>query len=111
MIRQPTTTVEKMTIPVARFRHVHVDIVGPLPPLPEGYTHLLTMIDRSTRCPEEVLLRETTDEAVLDAFKATWVALFGVPSILTTDRGVQFTSATWPFTLRPMGWWRGCTAR
>ena len=47
--RQPSTTVEKMDIPTARFSHVHVDIVGPLPPSREGYTHLLTMIDRSTR--------------------------------------------------------------
>ena len=66
---------------------MHMDIVGPLPPSREGYTHLLTMIDRSTRWPEAVLLRETTAEAVLDAFMAKWVATFGMPSILTTDRG------------------------
>ena len=59
------------------------------------YTHLLTMIDRSTRWPEAVLLRETTAEAVLDAFVAIWVARHGVPANLTSDRGVQFTSATW----------------
>ena len=68
---QPTTTVEKMDIPAARFSHVHVDIVGPLPPSREGYTHLLTMINRSTRWPEAVLLRDTTSEAFLDAFVAT----------------------------------------
>ena len=64
--RQPNTSVEKMEIPTARFSQVHVDIVGPLPPSRDGYTHLLTMIDRSTRWPEAVLLRETTAEAVLD---------------------------------------------
>ena len=53
------------------------------------------MIDRSTRWPEAVLLKETTVEAVLDALVATWVALFGVPANLTSDKGVQFTSATW----------------
>ena len=37
----------------------------------------------------------STAEAVLDAFVATWVACFCVPSIITTDKGVQFTSATW----------------
>ena len=49
-----------MEIPTARFSHVHVDIVGLLPPSRDGYTHLLTMIDRSTRWLEAVLLRETT---------------------------------------------------
>ena len=124
--RQPSTTVEKMEIPTARFSHVHVDIVGPLPPSREGYTHLLTMIDRSTRWPEAVLLWETTAEAVLDAFVATWVAHVGLPANLTSDRGVQFTSAMWTdwcakygvrhipttaFHPRPMAWWRGCTGR
>ena len=124
--RQPTTTVEKMAIPAARFSHVHVDIVGPLPPSREGYTHLLTMINRSTRWPEAVLLRETTTEAVLDAFMATCVARFGVPSILPQIEGysshqprglagaettVYSTSPPLPSTLRPMGWWRGCTGR
>ena len=36
------------------------------------------MIDTSTRWPEAVLLRETTAEAVLDAFVATRVARYGV---------------------------------
>ena len=81
MTRQPSTTVEKMDIPTARFSHVHVGIVGPLPPSREGYTHLF-MIDRSTRWPEAVLLRETTAEAVLDAFVATWVARYTVSSFL-----------------------------
>ena len=73
---------------------MHIDIVGPLPLSHEGYTHLLTMIDCSTRWPEAVLLRETTAEAALDAFVSTWVARYGMLANLTSDRGVQFTSAT-----------------
>ena len=83
-----------VAIPTTRFSHVHVYIIGLLPLSREGYTQLLTMIDRSTRLPEVVQLRETTVEAVLDAFVATWMARFDVPSGITTDRGVQFTSAT-----------------
>ena len=77
--RQPTT----MAIPAARFSHVHVDVVGPLRPSHAGQTHLLTMIDRSTRWSEAVLLRETTAEAVMDAFVAMWVACFGMPCVIT----------------------------
>nr|VZI43258.1 unnamed protein product [Spirometra erinaceieuropaei] len=34
--------------PDARFSHVHLDVVGPLPPS-TGFTHLLTCVDRYTR--------------------------------------------------------------
>ena len=65
--RQPTTTVDKMAIPAARFSHVHMDIGGPLPPSSKVYTHLLIMVDRSTRWLEAVLLRDANAEVVLDA--------------------------------------------
>jgi IS30 family transposase len=76
----------------ARFSHVHIDM-GLLPTTPEDYTHLLTMIDRTTRWPEVVQLCTTSAVECADAFAAMWVARFGVPAQITTDRGTQFT--TW----------------
>ena len=72
--------------------HVHIDIVGPLPPS-GGFTHLLTMIDRTTNWPEYCLLSDTCSCAL--GFVSTWVARFGSPSILTSDRGSQFTLEVW----------------
>ena len=92
---QPTTTVTKMEIPQRRFSHVHVDLVGPMPISRAGHRYLLTMIDRSTRWFEAVPLGDMTAELVLDTFVATWVARFGVPERVTTDRGTQFTSSLW----------------
>ena len=89
------TEIQKINIPATRFSHVHVDLVGPWPPSSAGHTHILTVIDRSTRWPEACPLGETTAEAVLDAFIDTWVARFGMPARVTTDRGPQFSSATW----------------
>uniref|UniRef100_A0AAV2JZV2 Gypsy retrotransposon integrase-like protein 1 n=1 Tax=Knipowitschia caucasica TaxID=637954 RepID=A0AAV2JZV2_KNICA len=43
------------SVPERRFEHVHVDLVGPFPPS-RGFTHLLTMVDRTTRWPEAVPL-------------------------------------------------------
>ena len=76
-----------VAIPKTRFSHMHIYIIGLLPLLCEGYTHLLTMIDRSNRWPEAFLLRETTAETLLDAFVATWVARFGVPTNITSRQG------------------------
>ncbi len=78
--------------PDARFDHVHIDLVGPLPTC-QGFTYLLTMVDRFSRWPEAVPITDLSAETVARAFVARWVATFGVPAIVTTDRGSQFESA------------------
>ena len=89
------TPVERIAIPQQRFSHVHVDVVGPLPVARDGQRYLLSMIDRSTRWFEMVPLKTATAEVILDAFVLNWVARFGVPMHVTTDRGAVFTSGTW----------------
>jgi transposase InsO family protein len=89
------TQVQPIQLPVKRFSHVHIDIVGPLPASPGGCTHLLTMVDRSTRWAEAVPLVNTSTSSCAAAFFNSWVSRFGVPATLTSDRGVQFTSAVW----------------
>ncbi len=87
--RYPRAPPGTFSTPDARFDHVHVDIVGPLPPS-QGYTYLLTCVDRFTRWPEAVPIQNIAAETVAQAFIATWVAHFGTPSTVTTDRGSQF---------------------
>ena len=71
-----------------------MDLVGPLPPS-RGFTHLLTAVDRTSRWVEAVPLTSTTAADCVAAFSLAWVARHGVPEVVTSDRGVQFTSATW----------------
>jgi len=85
---------EQIPMPTRRFAHVHIDLVGPLPQS-DGNTHILTIIDRSTRWPEAIPVPGTSARQCAEAFISSWVSRFGVPSTLTSDRGAQFTSAVW----------------
>ena len=93
--RHVHTPVHAFATPSRRFAHLHVDLVGPLPSSKEGYTHLFTIVDRTTRWPEAVLLKNTTATDCAAALTSGWIARFGVPDVITSDRGVQFTSAIW----------------
>jgi Integrase core domain len=77
--------------------------VGPLPVSAEGYAYLLTAVDRSTRWLEAFPLRSTTAADCADQFISGWEARFGVLALLTSDRGVQFTSALWGAVMKKLG--------
>ncbi|XP_035764445.1 uncharacterized protein LOC118454313 [Neolamprologus brichardi] len=85
---------EQFFIPGKRFDHVHVDLVGPLPQS-KGFTHLLTVVDRTTRWLEAVPLASTIAAVVAKAFLSTWVSRFSPPADITSDRGPQFISELW----------------
>ena len=86
--------VHKIPVPARRFSHLHVDLVGPLPPS-AGCEYLFTIIDRTSRWPEAVPLSSTSASACADALINVWISRFGVPAHLTSDRGPQFVSTLW----------------
>ncbi len=101
--KQPAAPVKAIHVPARKFSHVHVDLVGPLPASSDGHVYLLTIIDRSTRWFEAVPLRNMEASTCVDAFIANWVARFGVPETVATDRGAQFTSALWSSACTSLG--------
>lgn len=94
--------IEEMPVPVRRFSHIHLDLVGPLSPS-SGFTSILTIVDRTTRWPEAIPMADTSAKAIFLAFTRHWISQFGVPSTITTDRGAQFTSSAWTDWCRELG--------
>lgn len=80
--------------PQRRFGHIHVDIVGPLPPS-EGRRFIFTIMDRSTRWPEAVPMSDATAASCATALLSGWISRFGIPDHITSDRGTSFTSQLW----------------
>ena len=73
---------------------MHVDLVGSLP-ASDGFTYLFTVIDRTTRWAEAIPLQSTSAAASACALVRGWITRFGVPAVMTLDRGTQFTSSLW----------------
>ncbi|XP_059361850.1 uncharacterized protein LOC132101153 [Carassius carassius] len=100
--RHTKAPLETFPVPERRFDHVNVDLVGPLPSS-QGFTYLLTMVDRTTRWPEAVPLTLGASVEMTRAFIGTWIARFGTPSDISSDRGAQFTSELWNAVTQSLG--------
>ena len=88
-------------VPNRRFSHIHVDIISF--PQSNGFSHLLTVVDRFTRWPAAIPIHDMSAETVVDALAYGWISSFGVPKAITTDRGSQFTSTIWGQLLQTWG--------
>ena len=88
-------------VPAKRFQHVHMDLVSM--PQSNGHNHLLTIVDRFTRWPVAIPIPDMNAETVIDNFTYGWIAHYGVPEVVTTDRGSQFSSTIFTQLLKNWG--------
>ena len=94
--------IQHVPVPDLPFSAVNLDVVGPLP-VSSSMKYLLTVVDRTTRWPEAFPVPDVTTTTLVSAFVSGWVARFGVPAVMTSDRGAQFTSEFWSELCRLLG--------
>ena len=85
---------QQIPVPGRRFSHIHVDLIGPLPQSC-AYTFLFTIIERTSRWPETIPIQSTTVEESANILLCFWIPTFGVPAVITSGHGAQFTSSIW----------------
>ena len=65
--------------------------------------YILTCIGCYTRWPEACSITNIEAQTVAQAFISGWIACFGVPTTITTDRGSQFESTLWQYLNYTLG--------
>jgi len=73
-----------------RFEYVSIDVTTITPTTKEGYCKLLVMVDRLSRFVAAVPTKAETAESCAEAFIVRWIATFGPPVKLLSDRGQNF---------------------
>ncbi|GFS93609.1 transposon Ty3-I Gag-Pol polyprotein [Nephila pilipes] len=107
--RHTKSEIGKFELPSSRFEHVHIDLVGPLPPS-EGFRYCLTCVDRFSKWPEAFPLVEISAEAMANTFYTGWISTFDSPLRFTTDQGTQFEASLFDALLKFLGTeWRYTT--
>ena len=84
------------------FENVVVDVAGPLPRTKKGFEYMLTIMDRVSRYPEAIPLRKINAKVVIEAL-IQFFSKFGMPRVVQTDRGTNFTSKYFQEKMKEFG--------
>jgi len=80
-----------------------LDLLGPFPKVVGQLKYLVVAIDYSTKWIEAEPLAKITAKNVLRFFKRNILARFGVPALVVSDNGTQFTDQRFQDHLRNIG--------
>lgn len=79
-----------------------VDCVGPLPKSKSGHQYVLTVMCSMKRFPEAIPLRSLKAQMV-EKELVKFITTFGLPRVIQSDQGTNFTSKTFTQVLKELG--------
>jgi hypothetical protein len=94
---------EVVQIPTAKWEQIGMDIAGPLPVTPSGNKYVLVVVDYLSRYPEAIPMPDQEATTIAAAFINKIVARWGVPRVVITDQGTNFTGNVLKIVYREMG--------
>ncbi|VDI13638.1 Hypothetical predicted protein [Mytilus galloprovincialis] len=74
------------------FRRVHMDILGPFRKSPDGYSHVLLVVDSFSKYVEIFPMKNTGAKDVANIFYNQWICRYSAPDAILTDKGQNFMS-------------------
>jgi hypothetical protein len=74
------------------FQRLSIDLVGPFPMSPEGYTHLLTVRCTFSKWLEAFPLKDEKATSVVEVLEREMFCRYGPPEGIHSNNGCQFTS-------------------
>ena len=75
----------------ARLHSIHIDLVGPLEES-DGCRYILTARDRGSGLISTAAIPDKTSKSVIEALTEHYISHYGVPAVVISDNGREFTS-------------------
>ena len=93
----------RMPVPPQPFHTWGIDLVGPFPKSANGNRFLLTCVDHLTGWAEAIPIPSKKNENVWDALLTHVVSRYGLPSVIVSDNGGEFTATKFKEWMREVG--------
>ena len=87
----------------AVFDRLHIDLIGPLPCSQKKNQYILTAVDAFSRFARCVPIRDKKMQTVARAIVNEVFCVYGVPNILYSDRGLEFTGHQFKAAVKELG--------
>jgi hypothetical protein len=101
---KPARTLQPLPIPASKWEDITMDFIMGLPNMSSGYDSIWVIVDQLTKSAHFLLVKVTYPVSkYAKLYLARIVCLHGVPKIIVSDRGPQFTSQFWDVLHKALG--------